>query len=99
MTDDTFTRSHDPTLARCGASVTQLATRRKAEDVLKTITFVFGGTHYGTFPVSAPYTRGKQIVLYVVPAAAVGRDDDFSGPLDCLVTDDVGLAAALDVAR
>ena len=100
MTDDSGMRgSSDPSGARCRATVTQLATRAKTKDVLKTISFVFGGTHYGTISISAPYTRGKQIALYVVPADTDPRGDDFAGPLDCLVTDDIGLAAAWDVAR
>jgi hypothetical protein len=80
--------------------VTDLATRRRGDDVLSSMSFVFGGVHYGTIPIGMPYTNGKPIVLYVVPQRPGGaRDDVFAGPLDCLVTDDIALAADLDVAR
>lgn len=77
--------------------VTELASRRRREippaaDVLRSITFVFDGVHYGTVPISMPYTRGKRIVLYVVPQ----RDqsgDEMQGPVDCLLTDDATLGA------
>jgi hypothetical protein len=79
--------------------VTDLATRRRSDDVLSTITIVFGGVHYGTFPVATPYVKGKPIALYVVPQRRDCAGDAFAGPLDCLITDDVALAADLDVAR
>jgi hypothetical protein len=63
------------------------------------MTFVFGGVHYGTFPIATPYTRGKPIVLYIVPQVPDSNRDLFAGPVDCLVTDDVALAANLDIAR
>ncbi|MDQ6944573.1 MAG: hypothetical protein M3169_18905 [Candidatus Eremiobacteraeota bacterium] len=66
--------------------------------MLTTITFVFGGVHYGTIPIATPYVKGKPLVLYVVPQRDCAGND-FAGPLDCLVTDDVSLAAELDVAR
>jgi len=77
--------------------VTELASRRRREippaaDVLRSITFVFDGVHYGTVPISMPYTRGRRIVLYVVPQ----RDqsgDEMQGPVDCLLTDDATLGA------
>ena len=81
------------------ASVTELATRRRNDDVLSTISFVFGGVHYGTIPIATPYVKGKPIVLYIVPQGCERDGDIFAGPLDCLVTDDVALAADLDVAR
>jgi len=88
MSEDTFTK------------VTDLAARRRSNDVLSSMSFVFGGVHYGTIPITAPYTQGKPIVLYVVPQRREGfADDVFAGPLDCLVTDDAALAADLDVAR
>ncbi|MEA2785122.1 MAG: hypothetical protein QOF71_1226 [Candidatus Eremiobacteraeota bacterium] len=80
-------------------SVTDLATRRRTDDVLNTISFVFGGVHYGTIPIATPYVKGKPIVLYIVPQSRTCTGEGFAGPLDCLVTDDVALAAELDVAR
>lgn len=85
--------------ARTTATVTDLATRRRSEEVLSSMTFVFGGVHYGTIPIATPYTKGKPIVLYIVPQGRKCAGDDFTGPVDCLVTDDVALAAGLDVAR
>jgi hypothetical protein len=86
--------------ATSGASVTDLATRRRRDDVLRTITFVFGGINYGTIPLSAtPYVKGKPIVLYIVPQGPDCAGDGFTGPVDCLVTDDVALAGGFDVAR
>lgn len=77
-----------------GGSVTELATRRRRDDVLDSITFVFEGVHYGTFPVRARYAAGKPIVLYVVPAGEAEHAGgvSFRGPVDCLVTDDATLA-------
>jgi hypothetical protein len=82
------------------SNVTDLATRRRRNDVLHSVTLVLGGVHYGTFAIDAPYAAGKPIVLYVVPAdrAPSGRDR-FTGPLDCLVTDDGGLAYGREAAR
>jgi hypothetical protein len=79
------------------SKITDLAGRRRRgaprqTDVLRSITFVFDGVHYGTVPVSMPYTRGKPIVLYVVP----DHDrcgDEIEGPVDCLLTDDPTLGA------
>ena len=51
------------------------------------------------FNVATPYAKGKPIVLYVVPQGGECAGDGFAGPLDCLITDDVALAAELDVAR
>ncbi len=99
MSDDAFTTARRSTgTAPRGASVTELSTRRRSDDVLSTMSFVFGGVHYGTIPIATPYTKGKPIVLYIVPNRSSGGDV-FTGPLDCLVTDDVALAADLDVAR
>lgn len=79
--------------ARSNAPVIDLATKRRSDDRLHSITFVFGGVHYGTFSVDASYPNGKPIVLYLVPAH--GRDHEFGdwpcGPLDCLITDDAAL--------
>ena len=88
------------------AKVTDLASRRQREiprsaDVLQSITFVFDGVHYGTVPISMPYTRGKRIVLYIVPECHQSGDE-MQGPLDCLLTDDTTLGADradLEVAR
>jgi hypothetical protein len=78
---------------RSSAPVTDLASRRRGDDLLHSITFVFGGIHYGTFSIDAPYPKGKPIVLYLVPVRE--RDADFGdgpcGPLDCLITDDAAL--------
>ncbi len=86
-----------------GASVTDLTTRRCGEDVLNSVTLVFEGVHYGTFPVRARYPKGKPIVLYLVPShgGLGGRDDGegVSGPVDCLITDDRALALAHEAAR
>jgi len=88
---------------RAPVSVTDLATRRRANDVLTSVTLVFDGVHYGTIPVRARYAKGKPIVLYVVPSPNRfgGRDDGdgFSGPLECLITDDPALAVAHEAVR
>jgi hypothetical protein len=81
-------------------TVTELATRRRNGDVLRSITLVFGGVHYGTLAISMPYTKGKPIALYIVSQGEdEGGDDILAGPLDCLMTDDIALAADLDVSR
>jgi hypothetical protein len=80
-------------------NVTDIATRRRSDEVLSTITIVLGGVQYGTFPVAAPYVAAKPIVLYVVPQSGAWAGDELAGPLDCLITDDVALAAEVDVAR
>ncbi len=83
-----------------GATVTDLATRRRGDDVLNSVTLVFEGVHYGTFPVRARYPKGKPMVLYVVPSHGhAGDDDGVRGPVDCLITDDPGLALAHEAAR
>ena len=81
------------------ATVTDLSTRRRGDDVLRSISFVFGGVHYGTFSIEMPYSSGKPLVLYVVPQDAGVSADRLAGPLDCLVTDDAALAAGADIAR
>ena len=83
------------------ASVTDLAARRRSDDMLNSVTLVFEGVHYGTFPVRARYPKGKPMVLYVVPShGQPGRDEDgISGPVDCLITDDPALAVAHEAAR
>lgn len=86
-----------PVQPALNSNVTELASRRRREippaaDVLRSITFVFDGVHYGTVPISMPYTRGKRIVLYVVPQRDLSGDD-MQGPLDCLLTDDATLGA------
>jgi hypothetical protein len=81
-----------------GAAVTSLDARRRKTDVLSSISFVFGGVHFGTFDVWVPYTRGKPFVLYFVPQ----HDDslgEISGPVDCLVTDGELLDADADMAQ
>jgi hypothetical protein len=77
--------------------VADLMSRRRSDDVLHSVTLVFGGVNYGTFPVAAPYTRGSPLVLYVVPSRDTRCDDSLTGPIDCLITDeatvsDLGLA-------
>ena len=100
MSDDSSTIRSPRTPARGAAAVTDLASRRRSDDVLRSITLVFGGVNYGTLAVSMPYTKGKPIALYVVPQGEdLDGDDELTGPLDCLVTDDLTLAATLDVAR
>jgi hypothetical protein len=76
---------------KTGAPVTDLATRRCRRDVLHSITIVFGGVHYGTIIVEAPYAQDKPIALYVVPARGDVDADHLTGPLDCLITDDASL--------
>ena len=78
--------------------MTDLAAHRRGDDVIRSFTFFFNGINYGTFPISTPYTRGKPIVLYLVPAVTDRGADIQGGPLDCLVTDDVTLTADMDVA-
>jgi hypothetical protein len=85
-----------------GATVTDLATRRRGDDVLNSVTLVFEGVHYGTFPVRARYPKGKPMVLYVVPShgpPGAGDDDAVRGPVDCLITDDPALALAHEAVR
>ena len=81
------------------ATVTDISTRRRGDDVLRSVSFVFAGVHYGTFSVEMPYTSGKPLMLYVVPQGADVPADRLTGPLDCLVTDDAALATDVDVAR
>jgi hypothetical protein len=99
MSDDSSTIRSPRVSARGTATVTDLATRRRSDDVLRSITLVFGGVNYGTVTVSTPYTSGKPIALYVVPRCEDQGGDLLAGPLDCLVTDDLALAADLDLAR
>ena len=82
-----------------GATVTQLDAHRRATDVLSTITFVFGGVHFGTFDVVAPYTRGKPLMLYFVAQNDRDSSGEIAGPIDCLVTDDAMLGADAEAAR
>ena len=81
------------------AAVTDLAMRRCRKDVLQSITIVFGGVHYGTIIVDAPYVQGEPISLYVVPARRDTGADDLAGPLDCLITDDASLARRRHAAQ
>ena len=99
MSDDSSTIRSPHAPARAAATVTDLASRRRSDDVLRSITLVFGGVNYGTIRVSTPYTKGRPIALYVVPQGADPGGDVLAGPLDCLVTDDLALADAFDVAR
>ena len=95
MTDDNPPlRSPNGQAVKTGAPVTDLATRRRRKDVLHSITVVFGGVHYGTIILDAPYAQGKPMALYVVPArgAGAGAANELAGPLDCLITDDASLA-------
>jgi hypothetical protein len=97
MSDDGSTIRSPRVSAR--ATVTDLATRRRSDDVLRSITLLFGGVNYGTFPIAAPYVRGKPFALYVVSGDERDGDADLSGSLECLVTDDVTLAAELRAAQ
>ncbi len=84
-----------------GASVTDLASRRRGDDVLTSVTLVFEGVHYGTYPVHARYPKGKPMVLYVVPTQGHPGDrdtDGVCGPVDCLITDDPALALGREAA-
>ncbi len=100
MTNDvSIDPTRAPRAASGGATVTQLSTRRRSEDMLSSISFVFGGVHYGTIDVTAPYTKGKPIVLYVVAQREGTENDAFAGPVDCLITDDDALAAKLEAAH
>jgi hypothetical protein len=94
MLDDSATSSRHQVRAslRPAATVTELASRRPEENVLDSITLVFGGVNYGTISVRAPYAEGRPIVLYIVPAHGSATDDALHGPIDCLITDDPGLA-------
>lgn len=67
--------------------ITDIASRRRKNDALTSVTFVFGGVNYGTVSISAPYVSGKPILLYLVPQQQDNRET-FTGPLDCLVTDE-----------
>jgi hypothetical protein len=81
-------------------TVTDLASRRRCEDLVTSISFVFGGVHYGTFPLSMPYTKGKPLVLYVVPSDTDAfHEAGFAGSLECLITDDDDLALDREAAR
>jgi hypothetical protein len=92
--DGTRPASEGHASPRATATVTHLATRRRANDVIQTLTFIFGGVNYGTLTVHAPYVTGKPVVLYLVPAAGEPNGADFSGPLEGLITDDASLAYA-----
>jgi hypothetical protein len=101
MVDDIPNASQcsDRASLRHNETVTNIASRRREENVLASITLVFDGVHYGTIPVGARYAPDKPVVLYLVPArgAVSCADGALRGPLDCLITDDVHLA--LDEAR
>lgn len=102
MLDDISTSPRNPAPAsrRQSATVTDLATRRDRNNVLGSITVVFGGVNYGTIPIRAPYAAGKPFALYLVPArGAASPDGVLDGPLDCLITDDPALSLELDAAR
>ncbi len=76
------------------SAVTELAAFSREENVLGSITLVFDGVNYGTVPVRAPYAAGKPIALYLVPSrrGETAEDEPLHGTLDCLITDDLGLA-------
>ena len=80
-------------------TVTDIATRRAHHDIVESITLVFDGVHYGTFPVRIPYARDNPITLYVVPSRGDADSGASFGPLSCLITDDPNLAATHDLAR
>jgi len=99
MTEETSYRRAAP-ITSARPPVTDLASRRRGEDIVSSISFVFGGVHYGTFPLTAPYTKGKPLVLYVVAQREdAGSGDTFTGPVDCLITDDAALGLRLEAAR
>lgn len=78
---------------RQSATVTDLSARRREDNVVSSITLVFGGVNYGTIPIRAPYATGKPFALYLVSATGTAAaEDPLRGPLDCLITDDVELA-------
>ena len=87
-----------PDRERPRAAVIDMRSRRRSDDLVDTISFVFGGVHYGTVAVSTPYTNGKPIVLYVVPRDH-SDDETFQGPVDLLMTDDACLAEHYREAR
>ena len=77
------------------ATVTELSSRRRRENLLDSVTFFVGGQNYGTFTIKAPIPAGTQLRLYVVE-----RNDDpahsrngAAASMDCLVTDDASVAS------
>lgn len=96
MMNDGSTNSTDSNPSK-NTAVVEMAAWRRRDDVLSTISFVFGGVHYGTLQLAVPYTRGKPLVLYFVPQN--DGSGDLAGPVDCLVTDDPLLGVALEEAR
>jgi hypothetical protein len=86
---------------RAPATITDIWSRRRDENVINSITFHVGGKTCGTFMVDAPYESGKQLSLYVVPRApASWRDGEaFRGHIDCLISDEPLLGAAEEKAR
>jgi hypothetical protein len=94
MSDDSSTIRSPRVSARGTATVTDLATRRRSDDVLRSITLVFGGVNYGTLSITAPYTRGQPVALYLLPQAENADGEVLAGALDCLVTDDFALSDA-----
>ncbi len=83
-----------------GAAVVDLATRRRREDnVIESITLVFGDVNYGTIPVRIPYAPGKPIRLLLAPSAAGDPAAALAGRLDALLTDDESVAAELQAVR
>jgi hypothetical protein len=78
--------------------VTDLATHRRNDDVLRSITLVFGGVNYGTLPIAVPYIQGRPFRLYLV-GDEDAAEDGFRGSIDCLVTDDATLVADARAAR
>jgi hypothetical protein len=97
MMNDGSTDSTNASNPGNGTAVVEMSAWRRRDDVLSTISFVFGGVHYGTVPLAVPYTRGQPLVLYFVPQN--DGTGEVSGPLDCLVTDNPRLGVALEEAR
>ncbi len=97
--DDSPLQPPDVRSVKSGASVTDLATRRCRRDILRSITVVFGGVHYGTITIDAPYATGKPMALYLVSARGDAEAGDLAGPLDCLITDDASLVTRHHAVR
>jgi len=81
--------------SRTNANVIALRTPRARQNRINTMTLIFGGVHYGTFPVGAAYTEGTLFRLFVL--AEDGSDGPFAGPVDVLVTDEADLTADADI--
>ena len=80
--------------------VVDLATRRRREEnVIESLTLVFGGVHYGTVAVRIPYASDKPIRLFLAPVEEGETENGLAGRVDALVTDDETAALELEAAR